>query len=291
MTRTIVLLALLASSAAIAAQTATHRAFATPEDAVKALVDTVKAGNLDALLAIFGPEGRELVASSDPATARMNRRVFAVAFREQWHLEDATPDAEDAGRRQRELAFPGADRQRRQTDGDSTPPPARKKCWRGGSDATSWTRSRPSAPTSPRSGATRNRDTTASPQACTRRSSRAIPASRTACIGRPRAARSGVRLVICVAQAAEEGRPLGGDRAQPTPFHGYYFKILTGQGAAAPGGAKSYLVKGEMSRRIRTGRVAGAVRRHRGDDVHRQSGRHRAGKRSGSRRPTRPRER
>ena len=50
-----------------------------------------------------------------------------------------------------------------------------------------------------------------------------------------------------VAQAAEEGRPLGSDRTQPTPFHGYYFKILTGQGAAAPGKAKSYLVKGEMS--------------------------------------------
>jgi hypothetical protein len=51
-----------------------------------------------------------------------------------------------------------------------------------------------------------------------------------------------------VAQAAEEGRPLGKDRVQPTPFHGYYFKILTGQGAAAPGGARSYVVKGDMSR-------------------------------------------
>ena len=67
MTKIILLLALLASSATIAAQTAKHRAFATPEDAVKALVDTVKTGNLDALLALFGPEGRELVASSDPA--------------------------------------------------------------------------------------------------------------------------------------------------------------------------------------------------------------------------------
>jgi hypothetical protein len=50
-----------------------------------------------------------------------------------------------------------------------------------------------------------------------------------------------------VAQAASEGRPLGTDRAQPSPFHGYYFKILTGQGAAAAGGAKDYLVKGEMA--------------------------------------------
>ncbi len=84
-------LALLASSATAAGQTATPRTFATPEDAVKALVDTVKTGNVDALLAFFGPEGRELAASSDPATARMNRQVFTVAVREQWHLEDATP--------------------------------------------------------------------------------------------------------------------------------------------------------------------------------------------------------
>ena len=50
-----------------------------------------------------------------------------------------------------------------------------------------------------------------------------------------------------MAQAAEEGRTLNADRSQPTPLHGYYFKILTGQGAAASGGARSYIVKGEMS--------------------------------------------
>ena len=35
-----------------------------------------------------------------------------------------------------------------------------------------------------------------------------------------------------VAQASQEGRRLLTDR--PSPFHGYYFKILTGQGKAAP---------------------------------------------------------
>jgi hypothetical protein len=50
-----------------------------------------------------------------------------------------------------------------------------------------------------------------------------------------------------VAQAAAEGRAVGGDRSQPSPFHGYYFKILTAQGSAAPGGVKQYVVKGLMS--------------------------------------------
>jgi hypothetical protein len=49
-----------------------------------------------------------------------------------------------------------------------------------------------------------------------------------------------------VAQAEEEGRHLGPGQ-QPTPFHGYYFKILTAQGPAATGGAKSYEVNGVMS--------------------------------------------
>ena len=50
-----------------------------------------------------------------------------------------------------------------------------------------------------------------------------------------------------VAHAAAEGRPLGNDGPQPSPFHGYYFKILTAQGPAAAGGAKDYVVDGRMS--------------------------------------------
>jgi hypothetical protein len=34
--------------------------------------------------------------------------------------------------------------------------------------------------------------------------------------------------------------------ATPTPYHGYYYRILTAQGKAAPDGAYSYLVKGKM---------------------------------------------
>jgi hypothetical protein len=32
------------------------------------------------------------------------------------------------------------------------------------------------------------------------------------------------------------------------PFHGYYYRVLTAQGAAAPGGAKSYIVDGKMTK-------------------------------------------
>src|SRR5262245_13427804 len=71
------------------AQAEKPRTFATPEDAVNALVGAAKAGDLDALLAIFGADGRELFASSDPETARQNRQVFTAAVAEQWHLEES----------------------------------------------------------------------------------------------------------------------------------------------------------------------------------------------------------
>ena len=37
------------------------------------------------------------------------------------------------------------------------------------------------------------------------------------------------------------------DPAHHQPFHGYYFAMLTKQGADAPGGAKDYIVKGKMT--------------------------------------------
>jgi len=60
-------------------------------------------------------------------------------------------------------------------------------------------------------------------------------------------------------KAGEEPSPLGplaaeasaqgyrkGSGGKPQPYHGYLFRILTGQGKGAPGGAYDYLVKKEM---------------------------------------------
>ena len=46
-----------------------------------------------------------------------------------------------------------------------------------------------------------------------------------------------------VAQATARGYRVGGGR---TPYNGYYFKVLTKQGAAAPGGEMEYIVHGKM---------------------------------------------
>jgi len=45
-------------------------------------------------------------------------------------------------------------------------------------------------------------------------------------------------------QAAGQGYTV--QQGKPTPFHGYYYRMVTAQGAAAKGGARNYLVNGEL---------------------------------------------
>jgi hypothetical protein len=59
--------------------------------------------------------------------------------------------------------------------------------------------------------------------------------------------------------AGERASPLGplfdsaraegygkGEKGKPAPYHGYYYRIVKGQGPAAPGGAYDYVVRGKM---------------------------------------------
>src|SRR5579862_507352 len=48
-----------------------------------------------------------------------------------------------------------------------------------------------------------------------------------------------------VASAVAEGYAKD-QKGEPTPYHGYYFRVLTRQGANGPGGAKNYVENGKM---------------------------------------------
>jgi hypothetical protein len=50
-----------------------------------------------------------------------------------------------------------------------------------------------------------------------------------------------------VARARAEGYAAKETKGRTEPYHGYYYRILTGQGPHAPGGAKDYLVDGQLS--------------------------------------------
>ena len=50
-----------------------------------------------------------------------------------------------------------------------------------------------------------------------------------------------------VAEANTEGYTTPDGKSGPAPFHGYYYRMLTAQGANAPGGARSYMKDGRLA--------------------------------------------
>ena len=62
------------------AAAAKQQSFASPEQAVTALVAAVRANNRDALLEIFGPAGKDLIFSGDAVADRNGRAHFLAAY-------------------------------------------------------------------------------------------------------------------------------------------------------------------------------------------------------------------
>ena len=230
----------------VLAQTQAQRTFPTPEDAVKALVDTVKAGNLESLLAIFGPEGKELIDSSDPATARQNQRVFVVAAAENWHLEDAAPNRKTLVIGNEDWPFPAP--LVKEANGWRFDAAAGKEevlARRIGRNELMAIAATRAYVTAQRRYAEAGHD--GKPAGLHAAKFQSDPGKEDGLYWPTTRGQKRSPLGDVVAQAAAEGRPVTGKATQPSPFHGYYFKILTAQGSAAQGGAKSYIVKGEMS--------------------------------------------
>ena len=222
------------------------RTFASPEEAVKVLIDTVKAGNLDTLMGIFGKEGQDLIASSDPATARLNRQVFTVAVGEQWRLEDEGANRKTLVIGNEDWPFPVPIV--KVANGWQFDTAAGKEeilSRRIGRNELMAIEAASAYVTAQRRYAEQGHD--GKPAGVHATKFQSDPGKQNGLYWPTTRGQKPSPLGDLVAQAAGEGRPVGGKGSEPAPFHGYYFKILTAQGSAAPGGAKSYIVKGEMT--------------------------------------------
>jgi hypothetical protein len=221
------------------------RAFATPEEAARALQSAARQG-FDALSAIFGAAARELVDTSDPARAQRNRETFVVAFAEEWRLQDL-----GAGRKELVIGH------------ESWPfPVPLVKTARGwvfdvaagkeevlnrriGRNELTTIETCLAIVKAQRAYAAAGHD--GKPAGIYAQRFSSDPGSQNGLYwpserGAPRSP-----LGDLVAQAARDGQPRESPQAGPTPFHGYHFRILDGQGLAATGGARSYVVNGQMT--------------------------------------------
>jgi len=69
-----------------------QKTFTTPEEAVKALVDAVKANSNAELLAIFGPGSEDLISSGDEVADKNTREKFLTEYQEKNELVRESPD-------------------------------------------------------------------------------------------------------------------------------------------------------------------------------------------------------
>jgi Protein of unknown function (DUF2950) len=240
------LLLTAAVSATMCTRTPTQRTFRTPEDAVRALTDSVKAGKVDELVAIFGQDGRELVESSDPATTRKNRQVFTAAVAERWRLEDEPAGAKVLVIGNEDWPFPvPLVKEGNDWRFDTAAGKEEVLSRRIGRNELAVIQICKTYVNAQRIYAKRGHD--GKPAGLYAKTFGSDPGKHNGLYWPPVRGQRRSPFGDLVAQAAAEGRSVGGGGGQPSPFYGYYFKILTAQGAAAPGGAKDYVSNGELS--------------------------------------------
>ena len=238
-------LALLVLPAVIArAEGDGPRVFATPDEAARALIETVKSNDLPRLVALLGAPGQDLVDTSDAATGRRNREVFVAAVAEGWRLGDLGPGRKELVLGNEAWPFP-VPLVKSATGWSFDAAAGREEVLnrRIGRNELAVIRVLHDYMGAQRAYAATGHDGKLAGRYARRFGSEPgrhdglyWPARR----GEPRSP-----LGVLVAEASEQGYRHQG--AGPSPLHGYYFRILEGQGKAAKGGAKEYVVEGEMT--------------------------------------------
>jgi hypothetical protein len=213
------------------------------------MVDATGANDVAALLAMFGPEGEPLVSSGDPVRDRNERRRFAERAAVAMRVDEEEPGYA--------VLYVGAD------DWPCPIPIVRENgAWRfdtedgkeellnrriGGNELHTIEVCRAFV-AAEREYAAADRDGDGVREHAQRILS--TPGTRDglswpAVEGEPLSP-----MGPLVAAAADEGyrRPEPGAGPSAKAYHGYLYRVLTGQGSNAPGGAKSYIENGNMTR-------------------------------------------
>jgi hypothetical protein len=214
---------------------------------VKALNETVKkgGGGAEEVVAIFGPEGKDLIDSSDPVAARRRREVFAIAMKEGWRLVDEGPRKTlVVGNEAWPFPVPlvqDANGWRFDTAAGKEEVIARR-IGRNELAAILICRTYVAAQ---RSYARNGHD--GKRAGLYARVFRSEPNRQNGLYWASTRGQPHSPIGDLLPRAAEERQPAALTGEGPAPFYGYHFKILTAQGASAPGGAKDYVDKNDMS--------------------------------------------
>jgi len=231
--------ALLSSVASIAAA---QQAFKTPDEAAAALVSAAKASDMKALVTVLGPDGEDIVSSGDEVADQATREKFVAAY-EAKHKIDMEGDSKAImviGSEDFPLPIPII-----RKDGmwkfDTAAGLDEILFRRIGKNELDAIQSALAYVDAQNDYAEKDRTGVGMNTYAQRIISQ--PGKKDGLYWPTAQGEEPSPLGELVAQATGQGYRVGGGR---TPYHGYYFKILTKQGPAAPGGELDYVVNGKM---------------------------------------------
>jgi hypothetical protein len=231
--------ALLCSAASVAAA---QQAFKTPDEAASALVRAAKAGDMKALVTVLGPDGEDIVSSGDEVADQATREKFVAAY-DAKHKIDMEGDSKAIiviGQEDFPLPIPilRKDGMWRFDTAAGRDEILFRRIGKNELDAVqaslAYVDAQNEYAEKDRTGAGMNTYAQRIISQPGKKDGLYWPASQ---------GEEESPLGDLVAQATAQGYRVGGGR---TPYHGYYFKILTKQGQAAPGGELDYVVNGKM---------------------------------------------
>jgi len=222
-----------------------QKGFASPEDAVKALVDALKSNDTKALSALFGPNSKDLVSSGDPVADKSRRERFVVYFEEKHRLEEVSADKVVLHVGNDDWPFPIPVVKRGDAWGFD-PKEGREEILarRIGRNELSVIQVCLAYVDAQREYASKDRNGDGFLEYAQRFGS--TPGKHDGLYWKAKEGEEESPLGPLAAEAVREG--YGGKKSgdKPIPYKGYYYKILKGQGKDAPGGAYSYVVNGRM---------------------------------------------
>lgn len=228
-----------------AASKGTQKTFASPEDAVKALVDAVKTNNTKELLAIFGPGSESIISSGDNVRDKAGREYFIKRFEEKKSLEKRGEEQVVLHVGSDEFPFPIPIVKKGTTwYFDTNAGKEELLNRRIGRNELNVISSLYAFVDAQREYAARDRDGNGTMEFAQKFMS--SKGKHDGLYWDTKEGKEDSPLGPFVAMASAMGYGTKERSEKPMPFHGYYFKILKAQGKNATGGAYDYVVKGKM---------------------------------------------
>ena len=225
------------------AKTVKQRTFASPEAAAKALVEAAKLKDIKSLEAILGPGSKDLVSSGDPVSDGAGYERFVKRYEEKYRLQETSAEKVILylGDDDWPLAIPIVKNNVSwyfDTKQGRTEILAR----RIGKNELSTIQACLAVVDAQREYAFEDRDGDALPEYAQKFWS--DPGKQNGLYWETKKGEKQSPLGPLAAEAEKKGYTKKGDK--PTPYNGYYYRILKAQGKSAAGGAYDYLVKGKM---------------------------------------------